>query len=194
MAGLTGGGYKGAVFLDRDGTINEDTGYIGSPGEVVLIQGSARAINALNLAKVRVIVISNQSGVGRGLFADKDVQAVNARLDELIAAAGGRVDAYYYCPHLPEENCECRKPAQGLIRKAAGEHGIELKNSYVVGDKASDIELARGAGASGVLVKTGKGRETALDLKIQPDFVAEDLAGAVEWILEDLKVLPHGYS
>jgi histidinol-phosphate phosphatase family protein len=186
MAGLTGGGSKG-VFLDRDGTINEDTGYIGSPGEVVLIQGSARAIRALNLAKVRVIVVSNQSGVGRGLFAEKDVEAVNARLDELLADAGAGVDAYYYCPHLPDENCECRKPAQGLIRKAAGEHGVELENSYVGGDKASDIELARGAGARGVLVKTGKGRETALDLKVQPDFVAEDLAGAVDWILEDLK-------
>lgn len=187
MAGLKGKQYKGAVFLDRDGTINEDTGYIGRPDEIILINGAAAAIKALNLEKIPVIVISNQSGVGRGLFTEKDVETVNLRLVELLNSHGARIDAFYYCPHHPDDNCECRKPGQGLIKKAALEHGITLENSYVVGDKTTDMGLAKGAGARKILVKTGMGRSELLKLKTPPDFVADDLSDAIAWILNDIK-------
>ncbi|OGP24635.1 MAG: hypothetical protein A2X93_09415 [Deltaproteobacteria bacterium GWC2_56_8] len=176
-----------AVFLDRDGTINEDTGYLHEPEELVIINGAAEAIRRLNAASVMVVVVSNQSGVGRGFFTDSDVEAVNKRLIDVIKADGAKVDAIYYCNHHPDEDCECRKPSPGMIMKASAEHGIDLNFSYVVGDKGSDIELAFNAGAKGVLVLTGKGKGELQKLKRPAGFVAEDLTGAVLWILDDLK-------
>lgn len=176
-----------AVFLDRDGTINEDTGYLHKPEELVIINGAAEAIRRLNSAGIMVVVVSNQSGVGRGFFTDSDVEAVNKRLVDVIGADGAKVDAIYYCNHRPDEDCGCRKPLPGMIKKASAVHGIDLTNSYVVGDKGSDIELALNAGAKGVLVLTGKGQDESHKLKRPADFVAEDLMNAVIWILDDLK-------
>ncbi|HAO93768.1 MAG TPA: D-glycero-beta-D-manno-heptose-1,7-bisphosphate 7-phosphatase [Deltaproteobacteria bacterium] len=176
-----------AVFLDRDGTINEDTGYLHKPEELVIINGAAEAIKRLNSASVMVVVVSNQSGVGRGYFTDSDVEAVNKRLIDVIGAEGARVDAIYYCNHHPDEDCGCRKPSPGMLNKATEEHGIDIRHSYVVGDKGSDIELALNAGAKGVLVLTGKGQDELQKLKRPAGFVAEDLTGAVLWILDDLK-------
>ncbi|MBI4948845.1 MAG: D-glycero-beta-D-manno-heptose 1,7-bisphosphate 7-phosphatase [Deltaproteobacteria bacterium] len=176
-----------AVFLDRDGTINEDTGYLHKPEELVVINGAAEAIKRLNSASVTVVVVSNQSGVGRGYFTDSDVEAVNDRLVDVIGGDGASIDAIYYCNHHPDEDCVCRKPSTGMLKKASAEHGIDLTNSYVVGDKGSDIELAFNAGAKGVLVLTGKGQDESHKLKRPADFVAEDLMNAVLWILDDLK-------
>ncbi len=175
-----------AVLLDRDGTINEDTGYLSNPGEVRLLEGAAKAIKRLNHASIKVVVVSNQSGVGRGYFTHSDLSAVNKRLIELLKEDGARVDGIYCCPHRPDDNCGCRKPSTGLTSKAALEHSIDLTRSYVVGDKATDVELARNAGAKAVLVLTGDGERERPGLARPADFVAKDLSEAVRWIMEDL--------
>lgn len=179
-------GKKMAVYFDRDGTINEDVDYLSDPDRLVMIDGAAASIKRLNEAGVPVIVISNQSGVGRGYFSEEAVEAVNERLESLLGAEGARLDGVYYCAHRPEEDCGCRKPRTGLVERAAKEHGIDNSSSYVVGDKASDMGLAANIGARGVLVLTGKGAEERKKLSVSPDFVADDITGAVEWIMKDL--------
>lgn len=177
---------KTAVFLDRDGTINVDTGYLSNPDELTLIEGSSEAVKKLNGYGLKVIVVSNQSGAGRGYFTASDIASVNARLAELLEKDGARIDGAYYCPHRPDEDCPCRKPRPGMVLKAAVEHGVDPGVSYVVGDKASDVELARNTGAKSVLVMTGMGKGEAAKLSVPPDHIAADLMAAVEWILEDI--------
>lgn len=178
---------KGAVFLDRDGTINHDTGYVSNPDELVLLPGAAVAIKRLNKNGIKAIVVTNQSGVGRGYFTEADVRAVNERLEELLLLDGARLDGIYYCPHRPEEGCGCRKPETGLLERAVAEHGVDPGASFMVGDKADDVGLAKRAGAKAILVLTGKGVEEEEKLDESPDFVAEDILDAVTWILEDIK-------
>ncbi|MBI5644190.1 MAG: D-glycero-beta-D-manno-heptose 1,7-bisphosphate 7-phosphatase [Deltaproteobacteria bacterium] len=178
---------KLAVFLDRDGTINEDPGYLYKPDELVMIGGAAKAIKELNAASIKVIIVSNQSGVGRGYFTDADVEAVNEKLMRLLAVEGASIDAIYYCNHHPDTACQCRKPNTGMMEQASLEHGIDITRSYVVGDKGSDVELAKQAGAKSVLVLTGKGGSELKTLKRPADCVAKDLSEAVAWILKDLK-------
>ncbi len=178
---------KGAVFLDRDGTINHDTGYISDPEGLVLLPGAASAIKRLNENGIKVIVVTNQSGVGRGYFTEADLRAVNKRLEELLLLDGARLDGIYYCPHRPEEGCGCRKPEVGLLERAAEEHAIDPRASFMVGDKAVDVHLAKRAGAKAILVLTGKGAEEEEKLDEKPDFVAMDILDAVTWILEDIK-------
>ncbi len=175
-----------AVFFDRDGTINEESGYLSNPDDLSLIKGAAEAVKRLNTLGIKVIVISNQSGVGRGYFSEEDVVRVNRRMTELLSSRGARIDAIYYCPHHPEDNCECRKPRPGLLKKAALEHSIDLGRSYVVGDKKSDVELAGNAGSKGILVKTGFGSSQLMAMTTAPIFVAEDILDATEWIINDL--------
>jgi len=192
------------VFLDRDGTINEDRGYIGDPADVVLIDGAAEAIKRLNRLGVPVIVLTNQSGIGRGYYTRADLEAVNKRLVELLEEKGAHVDGIYWCPHRPDENCECRKPGTRLLEDAADEHGIDLVRSVMVGDKVSDLELARRVGMKRVLVLTGYG-ELALEEIRQGtggagglggfggdgrglsdlDLVATDISDAIDWILSE---------
>lgn len=176
-----------AVFLDRDGTINIDTGYLSDPQQLRLIDGAATAIKQLNEAGIKVIVVSNQSGVGRGVFTNADAVKVNERLVELLAASGARLDAIYYCPHLPDDGCQCRKPATGLVSDAGRQHAIDIKRSCVIGDKASDIGLGRNLGVKSILVLTGVGKEEQSKLSPPPDYVAQDLADAVSWILNAAK-------
>lgn len=172
------------VYLDRDGTINEDVGYLADPEGLVLIDGSARAIRLLNERGFKVVVVTNQSGVGRGFYTDSDVEAVHARLSEMLSAEGARVDAIYYCNHHPDVDCACRKPKPGMAEAAALEHGLNGK-AYVVGDKASDMGLARNLEAKGVLVLTGKGSMELEGMEEAPDFIARDLLEAVAWIVAD---------
>jgi len=172
-----------AVFLDRDGTINADTAYVASPEAVRLLPGAGRAIARLNRAGRRVIVASNQSGLARGLFDEAALAAMNARLRELLAAEGAAVDAVYMCPHLAEGAavaryagvCECRKPAAGLLRRAAADWGLDLGACWMVGDAARDVQAGRAAGCRTILLG-GAGCPEA-------DHVAEDLAEAVGMIL-----------
>lgn len=193
-----GSGKKGkdpaecTVFLDRDGTINMDReGYLSDPGGLELIDGAARAIRRLNDEGLYVVVVTNQSGVARGYFTEGDLERVNTALVELLAAEGATIDALYYCPHHPDQGCDCRKPAPGLVELARRDFPAEPGCSYVVGDKASDVALARNSGAKAILVLTGDGPGEYERIKAeggpQPDFVAPDLAGAVDWIVDDLR-------
>ena len=182
---LAATGCRPAVFLDRDGTINDDTGYIDSPGRLVLIGGASSAIKKLNLKGFRAVVITNQSGVGRGYFSKEASDAVNKRLEEILKKQGAHLDAIYYCPHHPDDNCECRKPGTGLLEKAKRDFNIDFKKSYVVGDKASDVEIAKNIGCKGILVLTGMGKDEKKKLKSVPSYIADDLKDAVEWIIKD---------
>lgn len=175
------------VFLDRDGTINEDVGYLSDPAGLVLIPGAAMAVRLLNEAGVMVVVISNQSGVGRGYYTDTDVEAVNARLVLLLGESGASLDALYWCNHHPDEGCECRKPNSGLVARAVEELSVDVADSYVVGDKVSDVELAGNIGAKGILVLTGKGAREVEKLSSPAAFVARDLREAVDWIIDEMK-------
>jgi D-glycero-D-manno-heptose 1,7-bisphosphate phosphatase len=183
-----------AIFLDRDGTINEDTGYVSSPGELIIYPYAAEAVRLINEAGLKVIVITNQSGIARRLYTEDALDAIHNRMIEELARAGAHIDAIYYCPHHPRigderyrKACDCRKPATGMLLSAAREHDIELSSSYVIGDKSSDINLATNAGAKGVLVLSGYGRETIANRDLwpcAPAFVADDLLAAVKQILD----------
>ncbi len=188
-------GLRVGVFLDRDGVINEEAGYVLRPGEARLIPGAAGAIRRLNDSGAVVIVVTNQSAVARGLATVEEVKAVGLHLEEQIRLeSGGRFDAYYYCPHYPERTpggdrrfqvrCDCRKPGPASILKGIERFGLDAGRSYMVGDQTSDILAGGRAGVRTVLVKTGKaGGDGAYDAR--PDLVAEDLSGAVERILKE---------
>ncbi len=137
---------KKAVFLDRDGTLIFDEGYISDPGKVVLIPGVADALKRLSGAGFLLVVVSNQSGIGRGYFSEESSRAVNSRMERLLAEKSVRLDGIYCCPHSPEEKCRCRKPGPGLLLKAAAELGIDLSRSAMLGDKESDAEAGLSAG------------------------------------------------
>jgi len=185
-----------AVFLDRDGTVTAEVGYVTAPDQLRLLPGSAAAIRRINEAGLLAIVVTNQSGVARGLFDEGLVDEVHALLRRQLAGEGARLDGIYVCAHHPSlgeppwrQDCDCRKPKPGLLTRAAREHGVELASSYMVGDSARDLEAARRAGAMPVLVLTGYGRDDLRDrigplgMDAQPAYVAEDLRDAVEWIL-----------
>jgi len=141
-----------AVFVDRDGTINVDTGYVSRAQDVLLVEGAARAVARLNAAGIPVFIITNQSGIGRGYFSEADYTAVEQRVNELLAAGGARVEATYHCPHAPDTPCECRKPGVKLFKDAAAEHAIDLAHSWYIGDRLRDIEPAAVFGGRGILV------------------------------------------
>ena len=143
-----------AVFLDRDGTLVRDTGYLGDPDDVVLLPGAAEAVARLNAAGIGAFVVTNQSGIARGYFSEEDYARVRARLDELLEAEGARLDGSYHCPHHPEVGgaCDCRKPATGLYRRAAARHNIALERSAYIGDRWRDVAPALDMGGRGILV------------------------------------------
>jgi D-glycero-D-manno-heptose 1,7-bisphosphate phosphatase len=183
-----------AIFIDRDGTINEDIGYVSSPDELIIYSWAAEALRLVNESGMKAIVITNQSGIARSLYTEKTLGAIHDRMTRELKQAGARIDGIYYCPHHPEigdeiyrKCCECRKPRPGMLRAAARDHQIDLTSSYVIGDKASDINLAAEVGASGVLVLTGYGRETLSQRNrwpCNPVIVADDLLEAVRLILD----------
>jgi D-glycero-D-manno-heptose 1,7-bisphosphate phosphatase len=181
-----------AAFLDRDGTLIEEVGYLDRPERVVLYPWSIDAVRALNRAGIQVVMTSNQSGVARGFFTTAVVDAVHARIADLLRAGGARIDAYYYCPHHPDGKvpefaraCDCRKPGTGLVTRAIAELGIDPGRSYSVGDRWLDVALARAVGARGVLVRTGYGalEETRPRDGLQADAIVNNLVEAVSWIL-----------
>jgi D-glycero-D-manno-heptose 1,7-bisphosphate phosphatase len=185
------------VFLDRDGTLNEEIGYIQDVSMLNLINGAAESVEKLNRANVAAVLVSNQTGAARGYYAEEHILKLNDRLINLLQARGARLDALYYCPHLETGKvpafsikCDCRKPQAGLIRRAYQENpDLDPKCAYVVGDKSSDIELARNCGAKGVLVKTGYGQAVTdgrYQWKVEPDYLAHNITDAVDWILKDI--------
>ncbi len=176
-----------AVFLDRDGTIAEEVGYLNHPSRFRMFPFVADAIRRLNEAGLPVVVVTNQSGVGRGYFPESLVRSVNELMKKELALAGARIDAVYYCPHTSADGCDCRKPRPGLLQRAALEHLLDPARSFVVGDRYSDIELARNVRARGILVRTGYGEGElawhSAKWPTQPDFTVEDLSKAADCIL-----------
>jgi D-glycero-D-manno-heptose 1,7-bisphosphate phosphatase len=175
-----------AVFLDRDGTINEECDYLFRSEDCRFIPGAAEAIRRLNAAGFQVIVVTNQSGVARGFYGVDDIVSLHAWITEQLAAAGARIDAWYYCPHHPEyggdNDCNCRKPFPGMLLQAAAEHGIDLASSWMVGDKVADIEAGIAAGCRPLLVRTGYGARH--ETKVSSDVVVVDaLPDAAGYIL-----------
>ncbi len=187
---------KQAVFLDRDGTINTDIGYLHHPDLLELIPRAAAAIKLLNDAGFATVVITNQAGIAKGILQETLLTEIHTRLSALLQKENARIDRFYYCPHHPDAvvqkyrvACQCRKPSPGLVLQAADELGIDVQRSYVVGDKSCDIELAHTVGATAIMVLTGYGaaelhkhREANLE---PPRYIAADLYGAVQLILND---------
>jgi len=183
-----------AVFMDRDGTVADEVGYVNHASRVRLLPGSASALRRIREAGLLSVVVTNQSGVARDYFEETVVHQANQRFRDLLAAEGASVDAIYYCPHHPREgappyrrDCDCRKPRPGMLLRAAEDLNIDLSRSYMVGDGVVDVGAGRAAGATTVLVLTGYGRghlEHRRDRwTVEPDHIAEDLGAAVDWIL-----------
>lgn len=187
-----------AVFIDRDGTMSEEVGYVNHISRFRLLENTAEAVKLLNDAGVLAIVATNQAGVARGYFEESMIHAVHEKLRRELARSGARLDAIYYCPHHPSAgkppyraDCNCRKPKPGMILRAKEEFDIDLARSYMVGDKISDVEFGQKLGLKSVMVMTGYGlgeyEHQRQNWKVTPDFMADDLLGAVKWIVEDIK-------
>jgi D-glycero-D-manno-heptose 1,7-bisphosphate phosphatase len=181
---------QAAVFLDRDGTINVDKGYVHKIEDWEWLPGAAEAIRSINRLALPVIVVTNQAGIARGYYDEAAVHALHARVDSDLAKQGARIDAYYYCPHHPEygssRDCQCRKPRPGMLLQARDQLGLDLERSFMVGDKMSDMQAARAAGTYPIMVRTGYGlRESAAGTPGCPVFDA--LPAAVEFISANLQ-------
>lgn len=179
------------IFLDRDGTLNPDPGYIRSPDQLELFPGVAQALAKLVRAGARLIVVTNQSGVARGLFSIGELEAVHAKLSRLLGEAGAPLDALYVCPHHPDDSCNCRKPNTGLVDQAVRERAVDLTRSYLIGDHVRDVELAKRVGSRSILVTTGAVLPQQIEgLKasgLAPDRVASSFDEAAEWLLWDAR-------
>ncbi len=190
---------KRAVFLDRDGTLNKDVGYPNSFAAIEVYPYSFDAIRKINRSGLLTVVVTNQSGIGRGLIEEKNLQDIHQQMRNLFLRNNARLDGIYYCPHYiasmdPQyrKDCSCRKPNPGMAIKAAEELNISLKNSYMVGDKIEDIQFGLNIEATPILLLTGHGYKALRNLSeegIQPAFVAQDLLEAADWILENDKKL-----
>jgi len=170
------------VVLDRDGTIIVDHDYLSDPRQIELLPGAVRGLRLLLKMGLGLVVLTNQSAVGRGFFDEAQLDLVHRQLRELLKAEGVQVEGIYFCPHTPEDNCSCRKPNPGLIERAAKELDFDLQASFVVGDKPADIEMGRRVRATTFLVRTGYGSESVSDPTVNPDYVVDDLWVAAQMI------------
>lgn len=174
------------VILDRDGTIIEERKYLSDPEQVTLIPGVGAALRELQRMEFGLVVITNQSAVGRGFFDQLQLERVHERLRKLLESEGVHLNGLYVCPHKPEDDCGCRKPKLGLLQMAVKDLGFNLGNAMVIGDKASDMEMGRLAGATTFLVRTGYGSQT--EKAAIADFVVDDLAAAAASIRSLLRI------
>jgi D-glycero-D-manno-heptose 1,7-bisphosphate phosphatase len=189
-----------AVFFDRDGTLNEEVEFLSAPEQLRLIPGAGRAVRAVNENGFLAVVVSNQSGIARGLFTEADLIPIHAKFRQELGASGARIDRIYYCPHHPTAgippyrvDCDCRKPRTGMLRRAEEEMGVDLSGSYVIGDRTVDVLAGRNAGAKGILVLTGYGMTAAGECRergIVPDYIAPSVGEAVNFILNERKGVP----
>ncbi len=188
---------KPAVFLDRDGTMIEDVGYLNALDRIAFYPWTVDAIRALNQAGLAVVVVTNQSGIARGLFTEVFVGETHRAIDARLSAGGARVDAYYYCPHHPDgsvagyaRRCACRKPGRGMIDRAAADLDLDPARSFVVGDKWIDVQLGQAVGARTLLVRTGMGanEERRPPDGVTADAVVDNLAAAAGWIISNLEL------
>lgn len=175
-----------AVFVDRDGTLNQDRGYVLSPEQFCILPGVPEAIVRLNALGFLVIMITNQSAIGRGYMSERDLSRIHAKLTAILSAEGGKIDGVYWCPHRPDEACICRKPNIGLIEQAQQEFSLHLPECFFVGDKQSDLEAAQNAFIPAILVMTSSHAQQAIHAReegrVSAVHVAEDFAHAVTWI------------
>jgi histidinol-phosphate phosphatase family protein len=174
-----------AVFLDKDGTLVRNVPYNVDPERIALAPGAAEGAAALSRRGYRLIVVSNQPGAALGYFTESALAAVERRMRELLAEAGAELDGFYYCPHLPGAGCGCRKPAAGMLVRAAEEKGIDLGRSWMIGDILDDVEAGRRAGCRTVLVDNGNETEWHMNAQRRPDVVARDLREAAARLLEE---------
>lgn len=186
---------RSAIFLDRDGTLNEEVGYAGRAEDFHIFPWAAETVRRVNEAGWAAVLVTNQAGVARGFYTESAIGELHRLLEAHLAAGGARLDGIYYCPHHPEGTvagyggpCECRKPEPGMLHRAARELELDLARSWVVGDRGLDVALARRVGAGAVLVRTGYGptelaRGAERPASEEPDFVAADALEAVQWIL-----------
>ena len=190
-----------AVFIDRDGTLAHEVGYVNHVSRFRLFPWSVDSVRLLNRAGLLAVVVTNQAGVARGYFPERLIGEVHAAMSAAMEAGGARLDGIYYCPHHPtageapyRQDCACRKPRPGLLQRAAADLGVDLARSWVVGDRTADLELARNVGARAILVKTGYGLGELLwhaaSWSRPPDVVADHLLEAVERILADVESEP----
>ena len=176
---------KRAVFLDRDGTLIEEAGYLARAEDLKLFPFAAEVVRLLNENGFLVVLITNQSGIARGFFDENALRAIHAKLIYDLAAQGAKLDAIYFCPHAPEDWCDCRKPKTQMIERAREDFAIDLENSWTIGDKAIDVELGFNAGTKTALVATGYGQTEVAKLIKEPDLIAENLLQAVERITNE---------
>lgn len=179
-----------AVLVDRDGTLNHDSGYVTSPDQLVVFPGVPEAIFRLNQLGVLVIMITNQSAIGRGMMTVEDLQRIHEAFAILLQPCGARIDGIFFCPHHPQDGCHCRKPNVGLIQQAAEQFSLDLARCFLVGDKKSDLEAAQNIGVAGVLVMTSSYSAHALkahDLgQLSIAHVAETFVESVSWIEQEM--------
>lgn len=177
---------KPAIFIDRDGTLNVEKNYLHKWADWEWIPGAVDAIKRFNAAGYLVIVTSNQAGIARGMYVEADLLELHQRVDEDLTQHGGRIDAFYYCPHHPEHgavrDCECRKPEPGMLLEATREHDVDLTHSFMIGDKISDVEAGLNAGVTPILVLTGYGEKDRTEVP-PATFIARDIGAAADWIL-----------
>ncbi len=189
-----------AIFLDRDGTINEEVGYLDNLDRLMIFPRAAAAVKLINESGMKAVVITNQAGVAKGYFGEELVWEIHDRISKVFAQEGAFIDRFYYCPHHPTEGngiyrkiCTCRKPQAGMLLRAAEEMDIDLVRSYLIGDTLRDIEAAARVGSKGILVRTGHGGETSdpapngsgEGATVTPAHTAEDILAAVRWIMKD---------
>jgi D-glycero-D-manno-heptose 1,7-bisphosphate phosphatase len=175
-------GARRFVVLDRDGTLNVEKEYLSSVEGLELLPNALAGLRALRALGLGLVVLTNQSGIGRGYFSAATVAAIHSALSRLLAAGGVSLDGIYVCPHAPDEGCACRKPSPGLAEQAALDLGFSLADSFVIGDKAADVELGRRLGATTILVRTGYGRQVESNGVTTPDYIADDLLDAARVI------------
>lgn len=181
-----------AVFLDRDGTLLEEAGYLDRLERLVFFPYAIDAVRQLNRGGFAAVIMTNQSGVGRGMYGEAFVKQAHDVIGQAMAAGGARIDGFYYCPHHPAAEveryrraCDCRKPGTGMIRQAVADLDLDLARSFSVGDKWSDVEAGAAAGARGILVRTGYGRSSELAPRpgLEPATIADNVIAAAAWIL-----------
>jgi histidinol-phosphate phosphatase family protein len=176
------------IILDRDGTIIVHKPYLSHPDQIELIPGVIEALKEFKKMGLGIVLITNQSGVGRGYFDLKTLKKIHQRLSNLLAEEGIFLDDIFFCPHTPEENCSCRKPKNKLVKKAAQKHNFDPKLSFVIGDNKSDIELGKHIGATTLLVRTGYGSKVEIEEEVSPNFIVDNLRGAIPILKKNIKM------
>lgn len=175
------------VLIDRDGTLNFNKHYLSDPAQLELIPRAAEAVKLLRELNLKVVVVTNQSAIGRKMFDEARLKEIHEQLDKLLAAEKTKIDAVYFCPHVPEDNCNCRKPLPQLAQQGALDFNADLKKAFVIGDNECDVELGKNIEATTILVRTGHGTKTEQNGNVQPDYTVANIYEAAKLIEDILK-------